>query len=413
MEEVKQPTVLDALGDYGKDMLGLTPDNNGQEERLQATEEIKSEPTPTADKPVEAMPQTPSQASVVPAPAAEDWFAIQKFNERFGLEVQTEDEIKEAIRSLNDNKEYIDKKNYYSELEKVVDDMQEHLSTVKMFGSKENYEKAMIVSHLSESIPEPIAQTVMATDFKTADNLHCMFLEAISRDPNLMQYASEEDIKKGLLARIGVDIADPDFTLAEYNKAAKLNPQAVIGLSMGGTEAKKFFSGLVEEAKKSVPEIKDWKQEINNRAQQQVATVQKRTADWTDKAKELADQFKEFTILEKDATGKDVVDFTFAVPKEFQSSVANYLKEFAVSKGLDVTPETVVALKAEIQDAFEDQYKNEIRKAYVAEKMSKFKEEMDNKVFNNKPISTQEAPEGHAKSYQDELDEQRKRFGLK
>ena len=56
MEEVKQPTVLDALGDYGKDVLGLTPDNNGQEERVQATEEIKSEPTPTADQPVEAMP---------------------------------------------------------------------------------------------------------------------------------------------------------------------------------------------------------------------------------------------------------------------------------------------------------------------------------------------------------------------
>jgi len=261
-------------------------------------------------------------------------------------------------------------------------------------------------------MPGEVAAAILTTDLTKADNLQVMFLEAISRDPNLLQYADEATIKKGLLQHIGVDINDPEFDITKYQEAAKNNPNAMIGLSMGATQAKNYFKGLLEEARKEIPEIKDFKKEFEQRAKERADVLQKRTNDWTSKAKELAGGFKEFQITEKDAQGKDVVDFTFTVPKDFQERLATYLVKWAVETGVDLTPETVAKAQAEIQDAFEDEYRTEIRKAYKDEKLAKYKEELDNKVHNNKPINTQEAPEGHATSYQDELNEQRKKFGL-
>jgi hypothetical protein len=159
--------------------------------------------------------------------------------------------------------------------------------------------------------------------------------------------------------------------------------------------------------------MKDFKQEFEQRVKERTETIQKRTNEWTTKAKDLAGQFKEFKIMDKDVQGQDVVDFTFSVPKEFQDQVATYLVDWAVQNGVDLTPETVAKAQAEIQDAFEDRYRAEIRKAYKDEKLAKYKEELDNKVHNNKPINDQEAPVGHGTSYQDELDAQRKQFGLK
>jgi hypothetical protein len=405
-------SLASAFSSYTTDLLGV---KNEQEEGVQTTQEIK--PEENKAEPLKTEPQIQAEPLKVEPEktepiAPQDWFDVSKVNERFGTEFKTEDEVKEAIRSLTENQEYLEKKDYYSEIEKVVADMQEQLNPLKMFKTKENYEKVMIASSLSEVMPEPIAQTVVTTDFTKVDNLEAIYLEAIARDPNLLAYTTESDIKKGLLEISGVDVSDPEFDIAKYQEAIKSNPRALIDLSAKATQAKNFFKGVLDEARKTVPEIKDWKQEIEQRAKERVELTQKRTSEWTAKAKELADQFNEFTIIEKDATGKDVVDFTFPVPKEFKDGLANYLLEYAVSNGFDVTPERVAALKTEIQDAFEDKYRDKIRKAYREDGVSKAKEEVDNKVFNNKPISTQEAPPEHAQTYQDEVAAQRKLFGL-
>lgn len=414
--------IKDVLGDYTKDMLGVgaetKPEANGTEEERVQTQEVNTTPTSTADnnqpqvttENVATAPQTPSESGL----AVEDWFNVSKFAERFGLKdlglaLESEEDIKNAISSL---KEYQDKKGYIEEMENTFKDIQDNLSPLKVFKTKENYERYMMRSNMLQNAPESIVDTVLSTDMSKVDNLQAMFLEAIYRDPNLLSVASESDIKKGILSRMGIDITDPEFELNKYNELAKANPRALVDLSMGATQAKNYFNSLIEGAKKDIPEIKDFKQEFEQRAQERAELVQKRTNEWTTKAKEIAEQFKEFKIMERDAQGKDVVDFTYKVPKEFQDRVANYLVDYAVQNNLDITPETVVAIQKEVSEAFEDQYRAEIRKAYKDEKLAKYKEELDNKVHNNQPISTQEAPAGHADSYKTELDAQRKQFGL-
>lgn len=386
--------------------------------------EVEAQPAPTAEQPVEPVtpqepPVTPQEtppAEAPPAPVADDdWFDISKINSRLEYEFKDENDLKEKIRSLKENEEYLKKKDYYSELDKLVQEYQNQFSDeslTKTFGSKENFDRHVILQTLSQSMPPSIAAAVVGTDLSKVDNLHAMYLEAVARDPNLLAVADEPTIKKGLLKRVGVDISDPEFDLAKYQDAAKVNPDAMIGLSMGATNAKSFMKGLMDEAAKNIPVQKDFKQEFEQRVSEQRATIQKRTDSWATKAKEMAEQFKEFKIMEKDAQGNDVVDFTFAVPKEFSDSLANYVVNYAVQNGMDVTPETVANIQSEIQDAFEDRYKRQILKAYTEEKVAKVKADLDNKIHNNRPISTQEAPEGHVNQYEEELKKQRQFFGL-
>lgn len=385
--------------------------------------EVEAQPAPTAEQPVEPVtpqepPVTPQEtppAEAPPAPVADDWFDISKINSRLEYEFKDENDLKEKIRSLKENEEYLKKKDYYSELDKLVQEYQNQFSDeslTKTFGSKENFDRHVILQTLSQSMPPSIAAAVVGTDLSKVDNLHAMYLEAVARDPNLLAVADEPTIKKGLLKRVGVDISDPEFDLAKYQDAAKVNPDAMIGLSMGATNAKSFMKGLMDEAAKNIPVQKDFKQEFEQRVSEQRATIQKRTDSWATKAKEMAEQFKEFKIMEKDAQGNDVVDFTFAVPKEFSDSLANYVVNYAVQNGMDVTPETVANIQSEIQDAFEDRYKRQILKAYTEEKVAKVKADLDNKIHNNRPISTQEAPEGHVNQYEEELKKQRQLFGL-
>lgn len=385
--------------------------------------EVEAQPAPTAEQPVEPVtpqepPVTPQEtppAEAPPAPVVDDWFDISKINSRLEYEFKDENDLKEKIRSLKENEEYLKKKDYYSELDKLVQEYQNQFSDeslIKTFGSKENFDRHVILQTLSQSMPPSIAAAVVGTDLSKVDNLHAMYLEAVARDPNLLAVADEPTIKKGLLKRVGVDISDPEFDLAKYQDAAKVNPDAMIGLSMGATNAKSFMKGLMDEAAKNIPVQKDFKQEFEQRVSEQRATIQKRTDSWATKAKEMAEQFKEFKIMEKDAQGNDVVDFTFAVPKEFSDSLANYVVNYAVQNGMDVTPETVANIQSEIQDAFEDRYKRQILKAYTEEKVAKVKADLDNKIHNNRPISTQEAPEGHVNQYEEELKKQRQFFGL-
>lgn len=408
MTEENKPITEATLAEAYNEVLGLT-------KPTEATAPTETIPAPAADQPAPSSEPTTSPAIESPAPAADDWFKIEKINERFGTKFQSEDEIKQKISSLIENEEYLSKRDYYSELDKFVEEMQKEVSDealVKRFGSKENYDRAIMHSIISQQVPEAISATILTSDVDKMDDLSALYLEAIAKNPNLLSLTDEATIKKGLLKRAGVDISDPDFDLSKYQEAARLNPEGIVNLTMNATAAKNYFKGLVDEARKGIPIQKDFKAEFETRVKERNELIQKRTNDWTTKAKDIAGQFNEFKIMEKDAQGKDVVDFTFKVPKEFQDRVANYLKDFAVQTGLDVTPETVVKLQAEMQDAFEDEYKSQIRKAYAEEKVAKLKEEFDNKVHNNKPISTQEAPPEHGKSPDEELQEQRKQFGL-
>ena len=335
--------IREAFGDYTKDVLGVgaetAPVENAQP--VQTAAPAANEQTASVEQTVTPTPeQTTTPAATVEAPQETDWFDVSKFAERFGLKdlglaLESEEDIKSAISSL---KEYQEKKGYIEEMENTFKDIQDNLSPMKVFKTKENYERYMMRSNMLQNAPESIVDAVLSTDLSKVDNLQAMFLEAIYRDPNLLSVAGESDIKKGILSRIGVDISDPDFDLDKYSEIAKTNPRALVDLSMGATQAKNYFNSLIEGAKKDIPEIKDFKQEFEQRAKERTELFQKRTNEWTTKAKDIAGQFKEFTIMERDAQGKDVVDFTYKVPKEFQDRVANYLVDYAVQKNLDVTP---------------------------------------------------------------------------
>lgn len=372
-------------------------ENNGQEEGLQAAQEI-AENTQTTTQGTTTAEQKPQETPVT------NWFDLAKA-EFEGY--NSPDEIKSALRSLKENEEYLKKKDTYTEMEKFYEQMQTELDPQKIYGSKENYEAYMTFQNLKKSVPESIASTILSTDLNKTDGLQVAFLGAISKDPSLLVDYDEQTIKLGLLQKAGVDISDPEFNLASYKEGLKTNPGAAMNLNGMTVEARQYFQGQIDAAKKDVPVIKDWKQEFSERAQKRAELSTQRANQWSEKAKELVPKYSKYEFKEKNEKGEEVVDFTFDVSKEFLERLANDIKTYGVENDLDATPENVAKLESEIQAAIKEEHFDQMMRAYRKDIESRVKKTMDDKVHNPKPINTQEAPEGHEKSLIDELNERK------
>jgi len=256
-------------------------------------------------------------------------------------------------------------------------------------------------------MPESIANTILSSDMTKIDGLQVAFLGAIAQDPSLLVDYDEATIKMGLLQKAGVDISDPEFSLAQYKERLKTNPGAAMTLNGMTVQARQNFQTMIDAAKKDVPVIKDWKQEFTDRAQKRAETSARRTSEWDEKAKEIVKEFTKFEFKDKDEKGNEFVDFTFDVSKEFLDRIASDIKTYGVENDYDVTTENVAKLKLEITQAVKEEHFDQMMRAYAKDVASRTKKEMDDKVHNPKPLNTQEAPEGHEKSFEDLVNERK------
>ena len=411
--------------DWNQMLLNAINGNENKEpnaiEGNEQTQEQTTEAPATEQQPTEqAAGQTEGTQQQTEVPQEVDWFDITKVNERLGTDFQSEDEIKTYISSLNENKEFLTKKDYYSTLEEEYGKIVDAFNPVKLFGSKEAYESVMLRTNLAKDNLPTVVDSILSTDVKQLDDLDALYLQVVNRSPDLLRHATPDKIKQGLLEDLGVDVSDDDFDISNYRDAFKNNMKGLIALSTKGSQAKGEFIGLINEAYKSIPEVKDFSKEIQVKTQQklqsqteQAEKVKKLNEDWNGKVKDLANQFKSIEFKEKASDGKEYVDFTFDVPKEFLDKAKPYLIEYAVKKGFDVSQENTEKLMSELRDVFKEEYQEEIRKAYANDKLSKFKEEMDNRIHNNKPINTQEAPPLQGNTPEDEINAQfRKMYNL-
>lgn len=396
----QKPVGFGILGEFGEEAL--------ISQETTPTEEQNVESAPVADQtaagsapPVEPQPTTPEQEA--PAPATEDWFRIEQINERFGTEFKTEEDIKNAISSLTENQDLIGRRDYYKELEETLQQVIEQAN--QMYGSKEGFAKKYIAEHLSNDKNAGVVSRIVNADIDNLSELEAMALRLQYISPTLA--SKPEQAVKGLLKEYGVDVDDPDF---DPDNIEILDPQQLVRLAQHGAEARAYLKNLVSSVQ--VPEIKDFKAEIEAKVAEkqkaladQAAAKQKLAEQWSGKAKEIADRLKSIEFKRKDKDGNENVKFTYDVPQELVKSLVPYLADYAIQNGYDLTQENVAKVESELAQFVKEERMDEIMEAYANHVVAKNTEVLDNKVHNNKPISQTEAPSDHAKSYADQANE--------
>lgn len=373
------------------------PKEEAVQEAVQPTEQSTEQPTGQPTGEVTAEPT--------------DWLDLSKLNAEFGTSFQSRDEIKEIVSSLNTYKELAGKKGYYDELEKILPEVIAELDG--RTGTPEEFAANYTINQLAQGRDRGIAERIVKSDISKMDAMEAIVLQYQFSTPTLAD--KHELIVKSVLQDLGIDVEDPDF---DPDNVQIKDPSKVVKYARMEADAKEFLRKQVDSVQ--VPAIKDFKKEIQDKVEarkqaevESQSARQKRVADWGGKAKELADQITKIDFTEtKD--GKEVVDFTYQIPKEFLNEVVPYLVEFAVENGYDINPESVSKVQAEFIQFIKDERQDEIRKAYASEMVSRTKAEMDTKVHNPKPINTQDAPPEHEKDFKQQVNEAFKlQYGLK
>ena len=393
-EEINTPKVepgsgFGILGEFGAEAL---VENQQPTEPTQMTE-----PTETPTEPVQQATTEPAQ------PEPTDWFDVAKFNERFGTELKTEDEVKSAISSLSENQEFINRRGYFTELEGILQDLSQYAA--QQFGGKEGFAKNFVTEQLSQGRSRAVVDKIVNSEIDKLGELEALALRSQYLSPALAD--KSEKVVKGLLKKYGVDVDDPDFNPDNVEIS---DPQQLVQFSLDAADAKAYLKNLVDGVK--VPEIKDFKSEIEAKvaekqrvAAEQAAARQKLSDQWGSKAKELADKLKTIEFKRKDKDGNESVKFTYDVPQDFVKSIIPYLANYAVEQGLDLTQENVAKVEAELVQFVKEEHIDELMDMYANHVSSKVTTDVDNKVHNNKPINQTEAPASHVKTYEDEVNE--------
>src|SRR3972149_3522139 len=234
----QKPVSFGILGEFGDDAL------------------IQPEPQPTK----ETTPVEPTQQVVIPTEPVKptepvqqpepDWFDLTKVNERFGTEFKTEEDIKNAISSLTEHQELINKRDYYGQLEETLQQLVDQAN--QMYGSKEGFARNYITEHLSKGKNAGVVSHIVNSDIDNLGELEALTLRLQYISPSLSD--KPEKVVKGLLKEYGVDIDDPDFN---PDNIEITDPQQLVRLAQNGADARAYLKNLVSSVQ--VPEIKDFK----------------------------------------------------------------------------------------------------------------------------------------------------------
>jgi hypothetical protein len=398
-QPISQPLTVGVLDMFGKEALVEGTQIDGVQQETPAQE------APTTESTVQETPVQPATEQT-----QTDWF--QEFQKEYP-DIKSKDDIKEYLSSLNEFQEYKGKKGYYTELETTLQQVVDQAT--QLYGSKENFAKSYISEQLAKDGRDAtVVSRIVNSEVGKLSDVEAMVLQLQYMTPML---ANKPDIVvKGVLKEYGVDIDAPDFNA---DNVEITDPQQMVKFAKDAAAAKKYLNDLVSGIQ--VPEIKDFKAEIQAKVEQnKQAEVQRQeklkrlSEDWTGKANELVNQLKSIEFKRKDKDGKEDTVFTYDVPQEAIKNLVPFITEYALSNNLDVTQDNVLRVAKELEQFVKEERMEEIMEARVSHALSKYKSELDNKVSNNKPINQTEAPADHAKTYEDEINEQFKRaHGLK
>jgi hypothetical protein len=378
-------------------------DNTEQEventEAVQDTQqEEKAEPVTQEATTQESVPEsTPTEQDTVteePKPS-EDWFSIDKFQEKFGvkdygIEFENEDSIKTFFDKASNNSKKL------SEYEQKIADYESRVKTIeeeanyykdwvskndieKVFGSKENAEKYYISKQLGKGRDPGVINRIISEDVNTLNDLDALSLKMQYNSPKLA--GRDADIKKNILKKLGTDVDDPDFNLNNVS----LDPHQEIDLAMQADDARTYLKGLKNNVEK--PEFLSPSEQIQQRIESDKQKREALTSTWEDGAKRVANQLPDVKI---DLNG---TEFSYELDSKFKQEVAADIQKSAVKRGLELNEENIAKLSQEALGRYEYENRHKIYQQIAQETEARLEEKYDKKVTNAKPVNTNEKPD--------------------
>lgn len=395
LEDIEGMTLLERTQDGG-----FT--NPNEEAKPEATETTETKPETTETKP-EASDTKPEEQKPVETtetkPEVPEWqFDINGFGKWVGKEFKDENEIKTVFEKADKltglEQELTSKSEYLTKLESIVKDLNDQTDPIKMYGSEEAYKNLLIEKKISEGRDKGVVQKVITTDWSKSNDIDAAVTQVQFESPTV---ANKPDaIKKAIYEEIGVDINDPEFNIDNV----ELSPSQQVKLARMGSTARLTLNGLKTV---DIPDRKDIFKEFQEKEDQLHQRTETLSQQWGDVGSREAENFTKVEFNDKDENGEEKVDFTFQVPKEFKDRIPELIKQTALKKNLDYSEESLKQIRGELRETFETVYRDQIRKAYVNEKLAKQAEAHYADVHNLKPINEREAPNKDSGTYEDNV----------
>lgn len=377
------------------------------------TPPVETPPVPPEPQPAVPEPQLIPPAEPVPTQAVE--FKIDAFNKwleanNYDYRIETEDQLKQVIGSLNEveilqkeAEEYAQKKPYLEELENELQALVNREDPANTL-SPEQYKAYLVAQKLlqgkniQDTRVQALVQNIALSDLTQLNDLDVVSYGWQYDSP---KFAGQEvEIRRIILKEIGLDedvLNDPGFKLSEV----QLTPEQELRLSRMAKAERDRFSSVKDSVKP--PEKKDWKsilQEKVEKRQQEIqaarARIESLKGGWADEAKRTAESLKSVEFLSQNEQGQSVPEFTFEVDADFKKLIPDMVIGYALEHNLEPTQENAKAIGDLVKGVYVLKNIERMIPAFKKDVESKLREQFGKDIHNGRPINTGGPPPDRA-----------------
>lgn len=354
----------------------LTPQVAAVTETQKSTE-TTTEPVVNAEPVVSTEPST---EPIVNEPIIPDYFKKVEDISGGKYKFQKDEELKAFFEEHDKIKTEFesekDKREYYKELEKMIEENGKDYDPVAALGGIENYKKTVIINELSKHGDPNIAAKVVGMDRSKVDSLTMLSLYAEYQAPILV--GDTESSTRAALRQIGI-VIDKEDNLKEAIENLSKEEKAII--DMKAREIKTAIDASISRVE--IPEIKDPLKQIYEKVNQQKTKFADTKAKWDETMTSLQSSFDKISF-------KDV-DFDFEISEEDKSVLNDFLR-VASQQGLEPNEANKQMVIQRAKDAIWDKHRAKIMQSFKAKIEADVKKAKDSEHHNLKPLTTEKIP---------------------
>jgi hypothetical protein len=358
----------------------LTPQNVTTPETQINTETV-AEPVVNTEQPTE--PTTggsTGQGQAVQAPVVPEYFKKVEDISGGKYKFQKDEELKAFFEEHDKIKTEFesekDKREYYKELEKMIEENGKDYDPVAALGGIDNYKKTVIINELSKRGDPNIAAKVVGMDRSKVDSLTMLSLYAEYQAPILV--GDTEASTRAALRQIGI-VIDKEDNLKEAIENLSKEEKAII--DMKAREIKTAIDASISRVE--IPEIKDPLKQIYDKVNQQKQKFADTKAKWDETMTSLQGSFDKISF-------KDV-EFDFEISEEDKSVLNDFIR-IASQQGSEPNEANKQMVIQRAKDAIWDKNRVKIMQAFKAKIEADVKKAKDSDHHNLKPLTTEKIP---------------------
>jgi hypothetical protein len=269
-----------------------------------------------------------------------------------------------------------DKREYYKELEKMIEENGKDYDPVASVGGIDNFKKNEIIKELSKYGDPNIASKVVNMDRSKINSLEILSLYAEYQAPILI--GDTEASTRAALRQIGI-VIDKNDDLKDALENLGKEEKALI--DMKAREIKNLIDTSI--SKVQIPEIKNPLKQIYDKVDQQKVKFTDTKAKWDETMTSLQNSFDKISF-------KDV-EFEFEIPDEDKNVLNDFLR-VASQQGLEPNEANKQMVIQRAKDAIWDKNRVKIMQAFKAKVESDVKKAKDVEHHNLKPLTTEKIP---------------------